>query len=49
MERLEMLDNKVKVINRYMMNDQEQANRHFQSASYKRGSLKGYMLFLFID
>lgn len=44
-----MLETKVKVINRYMMNDQEQANRHSKSAFYKRGSLKGYMLFLFID
>lgn len=44
-----MLETEVKVINRYMMNDQEQANRYSKLAWYQRGSLKGYMLFLFID
>lgn len=49
MERLGVLATKEKIINRYMMNDQKQANRQSKSAWYKRGSLKGYMLFLFID
>lgn len=43
------METELKVINRYMMNDREQANRHSKSASYKRESLKGYMHFLFID
>lgn len=49
MERTGMLVTKVKVINRYIMNDQEHANRHSKSVWCKRGSLKGYMLFHFID